>query len=455
MRPLYSAESAKKLDHYLIEKHSLSESALIDSAAKEVFDAVRDKLLSKRVLFLIGPGNNGADGLEMARLLSRENQNVSLFFLSEKGSAENIKRREKYSYINRAFEISGYDVIVDALFGFSFRGEADDYLLEIINEVNSSGSFVVSIDIPSANLIRADVTVSLMCSKLELYHPLERARRGKILLRNPGFPECDIDKMAEDSFLFDESDLSLEDIPIDGYKNTRGHVAVLGGSERYPGAPILTSLASFHAGAGLVTLISNDFVLEHAFKCYPSIMQSKGDDLSKFSSLAIGPGWDTGSENLLERAISSGKNMVIDADGIKLLKDKKLGHRAIITPHIGEYKRLCSLLGIDNGLDSADSLRKSLKALSDELECVVVLKSSTVWISNGESLFVFDGANPSLGVAGSGDVLCGIIASLLAQGAELLDAAINGVIMHQSAGRRAKERYGYYSAEELIGEIVR
>ena len=455
MRPLYSAESAKKLDHYLIEKHSLSESALIDSAAKEVFDAVRDKLLSKRVLFLIGPGNNGADGLEMARLLSRENQNVSLFFLSEKGSAENIKRREKYSYINRAFEISGYDVIVDALFGFSFRGEADDYLLEIINEVNSSGSFVVSIDIPSANLIRADVTVSLMCSKLELYHPLERARSGKMLLRNPGFPECDIDKMAEDSFLFDESDLSLEDIPIDGYKNTRGHVAVLGGSERYPGAPILTSLASFHAGAGLVTLISDDAVLERAFKCYPSIMQSNGDDLSKFSSLAIGPGWDAGSEELLERALSSGKNMVIDADGIKLLKDKKLGHRAIITPHIGEYKRLCTLLGIDNGLDNADSLRKSLKALSDELECIVVLKSSTVWISNGERLFVFDGANPSLGVAGSGDVLSGIIASLLAQGAELLDAAINGVIMHQSAGRRAKERYGYYSAEELIGEIVR
>ena len=436
MRPLYSAESAKKLDHYLIEKHSLSESALIDSAAKEVFDAVRDKLLSKRVLFLIGPGNNGADGLEMARLLSRENQNISLFFLSENGSVETTKRRDKYSYINRAFEVSGYDVIVDALFGFSFRGEADDYLLEIINEVNSSGSFVISIDIPSANLIRADVTVSLMCSKLELYHPLERSR-------------------SEDSFLFDESDLSLKDIPLDGYKNTRGHVAVLGGSDSYPGAPILTSLAAFHAGAGLVTLISNDFVLERAFKHHPSIMQSNGDDLSKFSSLAIGPGWDTGSEKLLERAISSGKNMVIDADGIKLLKDKKLGHRAILTPHIGEYKRLCSLLGIDNGLDSADSLRKSLKALSDELECVVVLKSSTVWISNGESLFVFDGANPSLGVAGSGDVLCGIIASLLAQGAELLDAAINGVIMHQSAGRRAKERYGYYSAEELIGEIVR
>ena len=100
-------------------------------------------------------------------------------------------------------------------------------------------------------------------------------------------------------------------------------------------------------------------------------------------------------------------------------------------------------------------MRKSLKALSDKLECVVVLKSSTVWITDKDRVFIFDGANPSLGVAGSGDVLSGIIASLLAQGVGLLDAAINGVIIHQSAGRRAKEKYGYYSAEELIGEIVR
>ena len=327
--------------------------------------------------------------------------------------------------------------------------------MEIINEVNSSGSFVVSVDIPSANLIKADITVSLMCSKLELYHPLERARSGKILLRNPGFPEDDIIAMAEDCFLLDESDLTIREIPIDGYKNSRGHVAVLGGSDKYPGAPILSCLSAFHSGAGLVTLISAESVLDRAFRFHPSIMHSNGDGLSKFSSLAIGPGWDNGDENLLDKAISSGKNMVLDADSLKLLNGKKLGGRAIITPHIGEYKRLCSLLEIPNGLESADSLRKSLKALSDKLECVVVLKSSTVWITDGENLFVFDGANPSLGVAGSGDVLTGIIASLLAQGEGLLDAAINGVIMHQTAGRRAKEKYGYYSAEELIGEIVR
>lgn len=457
MKPLFSIKEAKELDHALIEKHSLSEPALIDSAAKEAFDAVKDKLLHGSVLFLIGPGNNGSDGLEMARLLSRENQRVSLFFLSEKGSSENMRRRERLSYLDRAFEIKGYDVIVDALFGFSFHGGADESLLEIINEVNDSGSFVVSIDVPSAFLIRADITVELMCGKLELYHPLQRARAGRIILRNPGFPEEDIILAAKDSFLIEDSDYSLSDLPSDFYKKTRGHVAVMGGSEKYPGAPILTSLAAFHASAGLLTLISEKSVLDRAYSSYPSIMQREdASDLSIYDAIAIGPGWGSGSAEKFRCAVESGKPLVIDADGIKhIKKGDYFSDKAIITPHIGEYKRLCDSLSIQAGLESTDSLKASLTALSSMLGCVVVLKSSTVWIAYSGRIYVYDGVNPSLGVAGSGDVLTGIIASLLAQGTPLVDAAISGVIMHQKAGRKARDKYGYYSAEELIGEIER
>lgn len=456
MRPLYMLSEAKELDHSLIERYSLDESTLIDSAARVAYDAVRKHLVSKRVLFLIGPGNNGSDGLEMARLLSRENQKVSIFYLTERGNAENLKRRGFVSYIDRAFEVAGYDVIVDALFGFSFHGEIGDELYEVINEVNTSGSFVISIDVPSANLIRADITVSLMCHKLELFHPLKRSIAGRIELRNPGFPDAELQNSPSNTYLIDAVDKTIRNLEIDDYKNTRGHVAVIGGSDRYPGAPILTSLSAFHASAGLVTLISTDEVLDKVFSSYPSIMLKRDlEGASSYSSLAIGPGWDMGNEVLLDSAIESGKPMVIDADGIKLLGKKSLGWRAVITPHIGEYRKLCSLLSIPDGLDSAESLLKSLKRLSLDLECVVVLKSSTLWIANGGRTFVYDGSNPSLGVAGSGDVLTGIIATLLGQGMDAEEAAINGVIMHQEAGRRAKERYGFYSAEELIGEISR
>lgn len=456
MRPLNTLSEARELDHHLIEKYSLDETSLINSAAREAYDAVRDHLLSKRVLFLIGPGNNGSDGLEMARLLSRENQKVSIFYLTERGNEENLKRREALSYLNRAFEIRGYDVIVDALFGFSFHGAVEDDLYEVINEVNNSGSFVISIDVPSASLVRADITVSLMCHKLNLYHPMTRSRSGKIILRNPGFPESELEKSASSTYLIEDGDICLNKLSIDDYKNTRGHVAVLGGSEKYPGAPILASLAAIHSAAGLITLVSEDSVLDKAFKHYPSLILANNlDAIDRYSSIAIGPGWDSGNEELLDQAIESGKNIVIDADGIKLLKNKHLSWHGVITPHLGEYRNLCKLLSIPNGLEDAESLRKALQTLSKKLECVVVLKSSTLWIANSDLLYVYDGSNPSLGVAGSGDVLTGIIAALLGQGLEPEKAAIGGVILHQRAGRRAKEKYGFYCAEELIGEIAR
>ena len=107
-------------------------------------------------------------------------------------------------------------------------------------------------------------------------------------------------------------------------------------------------------------------------------------------------------------------------------------------------------MDMDDGLGSALSLAEALRALAWRLSAVIVLKSSTVWITAGDDIYIYDGANPSLGVAGSGDVLSGVIATLLAAGEEPLRAAIDGVILHQKAGRKAHEDYGFYSADELI-----
>ena len=451
MRPLYPASKAKELDISYVKSTGLKTSMLIDGASREAFIALRDHLISKKVLFLVGPGNNGSDGLEIARLLSKENQNVSLFYLSDSGNEENLRRRERVSYLPRAFGFNGYDVIVDALFGTSFESRDDGYLHQIINEVNDAGAFIISIDMPSADIVNADITIALMCHKLELYHPLKRSGKGRIMLGYPVISECE----SATSLLFDIQDCSLKPMDIGAYKNKRGHVAIIGGSDKYPGAPILSALSSFHSGSGLVSLHSSKRVLDAAFSSYPSIMRSDLSDIDSFSAILLGPGWDLGDESILDLAINSGKKLCVDADAIKLLKGRKLGYNGVITPHIGEYRALCSLLSIDDGLESAESLRASLMEVSRRLECIVVLKSSTLWIADKDKLYVFDGVNPSLGVAGSGDVLSGIILSLLGQGVSPLEAALNGVILHQEAGRRARERYGYYSAEELIKEISR
>ena len=145
----------------------------------------------------------------------------------------------------------------------------------------------------------------------------------------------------------------------------------------------------------------------------------------------------------------------IDADALRFVPGHRFGWHAVLTPHVGEYRSLMRGLGLEDGLGDADSLVQSLRRASAMLEAVIVLKAASVWIADADGIYIYDGANPSLGVAGSGDVLAGIIGTLLAQGEEPLAAAMDGVILHQRAGRKAHAEYGYYPAEGLILEVGR
>lgn len=145
----------------------------------------------------------------------------------------------------------------------------------------------------------------------------------------------------------------------------------------------------------------------------------------------------------------------MDADAVKYAHRFKYSWNAVLTPHVGEYRILMRNLGLPDGLESAASLRKSLLLASRKLEAVIVMKSASLWIADGDDVYIYDGANPSIGVAGAGDVLTGIIAALLGQGEKPLQAAVDGVILHQKAGRSAHGKYGYYPAEELIAETGR
>ena len=138
--------------------------------------------------------------------------------------------------------------------------------------------------------------------------------------------------------------------------------------------------------------------------------------------------------------------MVLDAEALmQIERGDDFAFRAILTPHVGEMRRLTSRLGVD---DDARVLSKTLRA-------IVVRKSSIVEIAYGDTHYYYPGNNPSLGVAGSGDVLSGIIAAFLASGMEPLDAALNGVILHQMAGKMAHEHLGYYDSLDLINEVGR
>ena len=453
MQPILSLSSAAGLDHRLIESCQLSESALIDSAALGVYRLTRE-MVHGRVLVMVGPGNNGSDGLEIARLLSSDGYETELFFLSDRGNPENLRRRRSLSsLIPAAASASGYDTVFDALFGFSFHGTADERTIKAAAEARTA-STVISVDVPSAGLVEADCTVALMTLKDVLYEPSLRSRAGRILLFNPGFPEESLRESPEGIYLIDDGDSQLPSFSSSDYKNTRGHLAILGGSERYTGAPRLAARAAFFSGAGLVTIVTDS---ERIRDENPAVIISSpcDADLTRYNAIVAGPGWDDGDETLFDKAVASGRNMVVDADALKFVPGRKFGYRAVLTPHIGEYRRLMAALSLPDGLGESRTLAVSLRRLAAECECFVVLKSSVVWITGGDEVLIYDGSNPSLGVAGSGDVLAGIIGALLAEGESVRDAARDGVILHQRAGRKAHERYGYYSAEELIAETGR
>ena len=452
MENLFSLSVSSEMDHDLISKHSLSEEKLIDGAARGAFEIFRPYIEGKDVLFLVGKGNNGSDALEMARLSMKIAKRVSVYALFETGNEENMRRRKLLG--DDVFVSSipvCLDTLVDGVFGFSFRGKMSEELEALFSQINSSSFYKIALDVPSGFSYHADATISFMCKKREMYYPENRRKCGEIFSCNPGFPEKEY--YESDTVLLNDEDYSTPSFSLFDYKNTRGHLLVFGGGGRYPGAPLISSLSAFHAGCGLVSLCSEKTVLDRVYNSHPSIMGVEKENVYKVKNNAflIGPGWDEGDRELIDYAMESRKPIVFDADSIKLIvKGDDFSHMAVLTPHLGEYRTLCRNLGVEDG-DFMDKGRR----VSEMLNAVIVIKTSVVWIFYKEKAFVYDGSNPSLGVAGSGDVLSGIIGAFLSSGMDVLDSSINGVILHQKCGKTLRDKLGFYTSEDLIEEVGR
>ena len=448
MRPVYTLAEAGEKDRELIGRYGLCEASLIDSAAMGAF-RLAGSFLAGRIAIAVGPGNNGSDGIELAALLHRSGYDVSVLYLSPKGNAENMRRRKALDpAIPVVSSLAGFDTVVDALFGFGIDPSRTEYL-EVVRDIPPKAA-VIALDVPAGFSLKADATVCFMAPKAEMYLPSNRGKCGEILHFNPGFPEEGL--CGGSIHLLGDDDSSIHQIGIADFKNTRGHVLAIGGSCRYPGALRLLCRSCFAVGAGLVTVLTDE---KSVFTEHPSLIPYHGSDFAGFSSIAIGPGWDEGHRDIFDMAASSARPMAIDADALRFVPGHRFGWHAVLTPHVGEYRSLMKGLGLEDGLGDADSLVQSLRRASAMLEAVIVLKAASVWIADADGIYIYDGANPSLGVAGSGDVLAGIIGTLLAQGEEPLAAAMDGVILHQRAGRKAHAEYGYYPAEGLILEVGR
>ncbi len=489
---IVSCEQIKEIDSYTIKHEPIASIDLMERASGQLFNWITGKFgISKHFVIFAGAGNNGGDGLALARLLANNGYKADVQFISvsDKISSDcrfNLERLENVTNvtINQLKDISQFpvtgsdDVVIDAIFGSGLTRPVTGLQAEVIQMINKTDSLVISIDLPSGlfgednsnnlieNIINADYTLTFQFPKLSFLFPGNARFVGEWIVLPIGLDENAILKTESSYNLLTNSDvlpLLKERYKFD-HKGTYGHGLLIAGSEGKMGAAVLGAGAALRSGIGLISC--------HIPSCGNLIMQSKVSEamvvtdksekyisgigsVEIFSAVGIGPGIGTNKETQL--ALESflkecDKPLVLDADALNIIsKNKKLlellAHNTILTPHPKEFERLAGTT--DNGFER---LQKQID-FSGRYKCILVLKgaNTTITTPSGDVFFNSTG-NPGMATGGSGDVLTGIILSLLAQGYTPQNAAITGVYLHGLAGDIAAGEQCYESiiASDII-----
>ncbi|MEW5801919.1 MAG: NAD(P)H-hydrate dehydratase [bacterium] len=503
-----TARQMQALDRYTIEEIGLPGIVLMENAGRQVVAKMLQHfsdLPQRRVTIVCGKGNNGGDGLVVARHLSAMAADVRIFLLAEpeslSGDAKtNIRIIQKLNLAlstiltpedlhNQQEALLDTDILVDALFGTGLTPPVRGLAAEVIELLNGAGKPIVSIDLPSglsADLayfsgphIDASLTVTFALPKLAHVLPPACLSCGKLEIVDIGIPEVAVQKEKIQLDLIDAP--SLQNCwprrPLESHKGTYGHLLVLAGSLGKTGAAYLTSQSGARVGTGLVTLgipESLNTIMEMKLTevmTYPlpetdektfsaSALTAIEGLLPRMSALAIGPGVGVHPEvkELVSWIIHKASiPVVLDADGINVLAAqsgilKEAKQPIVLTPHPKELSRL---LGIDLQAIIGNRLEMSRRAAM-ELNCYVLLKGFRSLVADPEgNVFINPTGNPGMATGGTGDVLTGVIGGLLAQGVPKLQAVLAGVYLHGFSGDLVREHKGEYGllAADLIEHL--
>jgi NAD(P)H-hydrate epimerase len=470
LSPLFDAEGIRAVDRWAIEEQGVPESELMEAAGTALADAVAGLAPQGPVRILCGKGNNGGDGLVAARRLRAGGFEVE---------ALEIFTGEPPRDLDAWLEGSG--AVVDAIFGTGFSGEPREPAAAAIEAANRCGAPIVACDIASGVdassgevagvAIEAAITVSFHAAKIGHFVAPGKWHSGELLVASIGIP--DGAPVAPAAGTIEPAVLDLA--PRRGARSTKfssGQVAVAGGSHGLTGAMRMSSLAAIRAGAGYAT-VAVPADLEPIFEAgQPEVMSvgCPGGDgclapasakavLNVFDGAAagvLGPGLgrDPGAIELAREVLGEIEvPLVLDADGLNAFAGRleAIGGReapTTLTPHAGELGRL---LGRDSEAISAHRLAAAREA-AVAAGGIVVLKGDDTIVTDGERVAVNAVSAPALATAGTGDVLSGITAALLARGLEPFAAACAAVLAHARAGRDAARRIG--SAESVIATDV-
>lgn len=466
-------DSIRQIDQQTIEKKGIASVDLMESAAQactEWFLSTFEAGISFDIF--CGHGNNGGDGLAIARLLWERGKSIRVFLCEDTGSSSadfqiNLKRWETLSgskamVISSPSDLPSFPastVIVDALFGSGLNRAPAGNAAALINAINASSQVIVSIDIPSGlfgdistsdlqTVVRATYTLSFQIPRPAFFYPEYEPYTGDWQLLDIGLDSAAIQAAEAYAFVPEAADIAalLPFRPLFGHKGTFGHALLLAGSYGKAGAAILSTRACLRSGAGLVTVRSPAQCVIPLQTACPEAMCSPDespDFLSEvlkpaaYSAVGIGPGIGTDKQtgNVLKRILQDFDcPMVLDADALNLLAENPtwlhfLPAGSILTPHPGEFSRLAGKI--------ADPYARTKKqiVLSQKYNCYILLKGhfSALSCPDGQ-LFFNPTGNNGMAKGGSGDVLTGLICGLLAQGLSPMKAALCGAFIHGHAG---------------------
>ncbi len=464
-RALYTAAQVRELDRRAIERHSLPGIELMGRAARAAFAVLRERWPGARsVGVLCGAGNNGGDGYVLARLALAAGLDVDLVALAAPVGLHGAAAQAHAGFVaagglvrdGAAAGLPDGDVLVDAIFGTGLSRPVDGAARRAIEACNASGRALLALDIPSGlhpddgrvlgAAIRADCTVAFIGRKVGSWLGAGPDCCGEQRFDDLGVPGVVYEDLAPSATLIDPAEVRavLPRRRRGAHKGEHGHVLLVGGGPGMPGAARLAGEAALRSGAGLVTVLAHPDSLAAIAAGRPELIckglfgvESILEAATRADLVALGPGLgqDLWAAEAFEAVLTLELPMVLDADALNLLaRAPRPVPRAILTPHPGEAARL---LGSDTVAVQADRLGAA-RALHERYGATIVLKGAgTLVCATGETPSICDRGNPGMAVAGMGDVLTGVIAGLLAQGASGPAAARAGVWLHAVAGDRA------------------
>ena len=454
MIPIRSAKELSSLDQKTIELQEISSWDLMERAVDLLSSTLLEKIDFEDITILCGPGNNGGDGLGVARKLAEAGIDVEVYtFRDIKKSADAQKNLEQLpesvdlNYFEDGFEPTSY-LALDALFGYGLDRPLEGGFVELVEAINESFGFVVSVDMPSGlpaepifefdenQVVRANHVLTFHSPKLSLLLPYASGTYKTFEVLDIQLEDYDDSRLN----YIESSDVGafLHEIDKFDHKYTRGVVNLVGGSTGKSGSIALAGKSCLRTGAGIVELTVPNSVVPAFVSQIPELMYSVcGEDHldslhvhEKTDAVGIGPGMGQhkDSKTVFTETLKLGKPLIIDADALTWVENE-LPADSILTPHEGEFKRL-----VGDWDSESDKLEK-LKALSTRLKSVVVLKGAHTIICDGDRLYFNSSGHPAMATAGAGDVLLGVISAFRAQGYEALDASIIGVYCHGLAAQ--------------------